>query len=95
MSTSLIGLSNAIYAELKLHLLDDALAKIPAPERAKAEEQMIEKSKLFSMSMARSIMKCMASNPGPYPVLYCNTPGLAEISDISQIGVSSSTTVGK
>ena len=98
MSESLITLANAIKSEMKLHVVDAALANLPATmtpaEKERVTTETDSNMTLFSNSLARSIMKCMVANAGQFPVLYCNTPGITEISDVTQIGISTSTTVG-
>lgn len=98
MSNSLLTLANAIKAELDLHLIDDALANLPS-RLTQAEKDAIKadtdaKTTNFSLSLARSIMKCMVTNAGQYPALYCSLPGITTITDFNQIGISKVTMVG-
>lgn len=97
MSTTLTKLTDTIYQEMDLHFLTDSLSNIPSSisttEKEKLIADMRSNALLFSRGLARAIMQCMVNTGGSFPALYCNTPGLTEITSLSQIGISS-TTVG-
>ena len=88
MATSVITLANAINDELHLHVVDAALEKMKKIMSPEEIEDMNNKSMSFSLSLARSIMRCMVSTGGQYPALYCTTPGMTAITDFTQIGIS-------
>lgn len=91
---NMTDLTNAINTELHSHLLTDAIEKMKANMTDAERQDMEDKALGFSMSVAKAIMQCMVSTGGAYPALFCNTPGLTELIDVSQIGISTTTFIG-
>jgi hypothetical protein len=89
------GMSGALYTRINQSLIEPLILTLPAASQDQTRANTQVQLQQLCNCIAATVMDYVAVSSGAFPALYCNVPGLTEITDVNQIGVSKTTMVGQ